>query len=68
MLLASIIDDLNQSREAPFTRTPPINLPIALTGTAELTASAVPVPAAVWLLGSGIIGYWGFEDDSMSET
>jgi hypothetical protein len=35
------------------------DLPVVLSGNAELSADPVPIPAAIWLLGSGLIGMVG---------
>jgi|GEM_PF-4130487 len=59
-LLNGIVNDLVASGEVPFALNFPItNFPISLVGTADIEASPVPVPAAVWLLGSGLIGLIG---------
>ena len=43
-----------------FSFTPPSGLPTVLTGSGFVTGTpAVPVPAAVWLFGSGLIGLIG---------
>lgn len=55
-LLTAVIDDLNQSPDVPITIMLPFSLPINLSGTVDVTASPVPVPAAFWLFGSGLLG------------
>lgn len=61
-LLNGIISELAGS--SPISLTPPFTIPIALSGTMDieavpLKADAVPVPSAIWLLGTGLIGLAG---------
>lgn len=41
--------------------TPPFTIFGSVTGTLDVQADPVPVPAAVWLLGSGLLGLAGFK-------
>jgi hypothetical protein len=59
--LAGIFSDITGSGELPDS----LSVPIQLSGSAELTADPVPIPAAAWLLGSGLIGILGLRRRSV---
>ncbi|MCP4022607.1 MAG: VPLPA-CTERM sorting domain-containing protein [Desulfobacteraceae bacterium] len=60
-LLCGVINDLNQSGESPIALQVPFTLPITLSGALDVQAAPVPVPAAVWLFGSGLFGLVGIK-------
>ncbi len=62
-MLWGILSDLSSSDMVPdgVSLIPPITLFGSLTGTVDIQADPVPVPAAIWLLGSGILGLVGFK-------
>lgn len=57
--LTDIINAIDNSGELPGPVPLPLSADIEATGSIELAASPVPVPAAIWLLGSGFIGMLG---------
>lgn len=57
--LTGIFDSINNSGELPVSLSFPLAADIEPTGSVELTASPVPVPAAIWFLGSGLLGMLG---------
>ncbi|MCD4718912.1 MAG: PEP-CTERM sorting domain-containing protein [Desulfobacula sp.] len=63
-LLSGIILELNQSDQNPIALTVPFTIPMTFSGIVNLQADpvdSVPVPAAIWLLGSGLLGLIGFK-------
>ncbi len=58
-LLSGIINELNQSGESPIVLSAPFTVPMTIAGAVDLQADPVPVPAAVWLFGSGLLGLIG---------
>lgn len=63
--LTGIIGDINNSDELPVYVSLPLTADIVATGSIELTANPVPVPAAIWFLGSGFIGMLGLRKKRM---
>jgi len=61
-LLSAIINDLNQSGQSPLVLTVPFTVPMTLSGTIDIEADPVPVPAALWLFGTGLLGLIGFKN------
>lgn len=57
--LTGIFGAINNSGELPVSISLPLIADIEATGSIDLTASPVPVPAAIWFLGSGLIGMLG---------
>jgi len=57
--VTTIDTDGNGAPGQPMTAGPFIGFSPAFSGTATVVASAVPVPAAVWLFGSGLVGLAG---------
>ncbi len=58
-LLSGLINELNQSGQVPIPLPGAFSIPTTLAGTIDLQADPVPVPAAIWLLGSGLMGLIG---------
>lgn len=60
-LLSGLINELNESDESPISLEVPFTVPITLSGTMDIQAEPVPVPAGIWLLGSGLLGLIGLK-------
>lgn len=58
-LLSGIINELNQSGQSPIALVVPFTIPMTLSGTVDIQADPVPVPAAIWLFGAGLLGLAG---------
>jgi len=59
-ILSAIITDFADEILPGMILTPPFTIPTSLAGSMDIQADPVPVPAAIWLLGSGIVGLIGF--------
>jgi hypothetical protein len=57
--VSGLLDMVTDSMDLPISLSGPLTVSAELTGDLELEADAVPVPAAVWLLGSGILAILG---------
>lgn len=57
--LSSIVSDINAEMPSSASLRLPLSVDIEATGSIEIDASPVPVPAAIWFLGSGLIGMLG---------
>ncbi len=60
-LLAGAISEINQSQGGALTLQVPFDLPISLDGQLTFTADPVPVPAALLLFSSGLLGLAGWK-------
>ncbi len=60
-LLSGMINDLNQTGQIPIALSAPFTIPMTISGIIDLKAEPVPVPAAVWLFGSGLLGLVGYK-------
>lgn len=59
-LLTGLINDLNETGQIPVALSAPFTIPMTVSGALDLKAEPVPVPAAVLLFGSGLLGLIGY--------
>lgn len=63
--VSGLLDMVIEPLGLPISLEGPMTVSAELTGNLELEADAVPVPAAVWLLGSGILAILGLRRRSV---